>query len=148
MKRYLITSATFSGEIQVLYGAAADRPSKLLYIDFLNCDLTEEQLQFFKTNVPVFYSEENFNKAFEKAKSLNIQEQGYRITFENFWSKYNLKHNKLRAEKQWNKLSEADQVNAYFGLRSYERHLMLNTWKNKAEPETYLRDRYWESEWK
>jgi hypothetical protein len=144
MKRYLITSAAFTGEIQVLYGQDA----KLLYIDFLNCEMTEEQISFFKNALPVYYSDDNFNKAFASAKSINIQEQGYRISFDQFWSKYNMKRNRLRCEKLWTKLSEADQVNAYFGLRGYDRHLMLNTWKTKADPDTYLRNRYWENEWK
>ena len=144
MKRYLITSATFTGEIQVLYGQDA----KLLYIDFLNCELTEQQISFFKSHLPVYWSEENFNKAFAEAKSINVVEQGYKITFEQFWNKYNLKHNRIRAEKLWLKLSDADKVNAYFGLRGYERHLMLNTWKTKAEADTYLKNRYWENEWK
>jgi hypothetical protein len=144
MKRYLITSAAFTGEIQVLYGQDA----KLLYIDFLNCEMSEEQISFFKEKLPVYWSDENFNKAFASAKSINVVEEGYKIAFDTFWNKYNLKHNRIRAEKLWNKLSEADKVNAYFGLRGYERHLMLNQWKSKADPETYLRNRYWESEWK
>jgi hypothetical protein len=143
MKRYILTSPKFTGEINVLYGL----DNKLLFIDFMKADLSEHQISFFKKAVPVFFTDQ-FLEAFPNS-NLNVLEEGYQVTFEMWWNRYNLKHNKARCLSIWNaKLSEADRVNAYFKLGSYERHLSLNTWKNKADPDTYLRQRYWESEWK
>jgi hypothetical protein len=142
MKRYILTSPRFAGEINVLYGL----DNRLLLIDFMKAGLNDHQIEFFKKAVPVYFTE-NFLDSFPNS-TLNVLEEGYTVSFEMWWGRYNLKHNKARCLALWNKLSEADQVNAYFKLGQYERHLSLNQWKNKADPDTYLRQRYWESEWK
>jgi hypothetical protein len=142
MKRFIITSPKFTGEINVLYGL----DNKLQFIDFMKCDLSEEQITFFKNRLPVFYSE-NFSEGFGKSQ-LTVMEEGYRVSFDQWWTRYNVKRNRERCIKLWNKLSEADQVNAFFKLGLYERFLALENWRTKAEPDTYLRKRYWENEWK
>jgi hypothetical protein len=142
MRKYIITSPAFTGEIHVLYGT----DDKLVLIDFMKSDLTEEQINYFKTQLPALYSEK-FKESFGSSR-LAILEEGFRVTFEQFWNRYETKINRIRAEKQWNKLSEADQVNAFVKYALYDRHLKLNPWKNKVDPERYLKDRYWESEWK
>lgn len=142
MNRYIITSPKFNGEISVLYGV----DERLLYIDFMKAELTDDQIKYFKEKLPVTYSDD-FGGNFGRSE-LTVIKEGFKITFEQFWNRYSVKHNKIRTEKQWNKLSISDQVNAFFKYKMYERHLAMNPWKNKAEPETYLKDRYWESEWK
>lgn len=126
----------------MLYGP----DDRLLHIDFIKAELTNEQVDFFKSKLPVYYSE-NFGGAFG-ASNLTIVQEGFKVTFEQWWNRYGVKRNRIRCEKAWNKLSEADQVNAYFKLGPYERHLQLNAWKTKAEPDTYLRSRYWDNDWK
>jgi len=150
MNKFIITSSRFNGEINVLYGL----DSKLLFIDFLRCELTDEQRQYFKDRLSINLTpsegetEEAFIIRHFGNSRLDIVKEGYRVTFEQWWNRYNIKHNKDRCIKLWNKLSEADKVNAFFKLALYERHLSLNAWKTKADPDTYLRNRYWESEWK
>lgn len=142
MNKLIITSPRFAGEIAVLYGI----DKKLLFIDFMKSELSEDQIEYFKSKVPVFYKDD-FVASFGNAK-IAVVEEGYVVSFEQWWEAYNLKRNKVRCLKLWEKLSEADQVNAFFKLQSYERHLSLNSWRTKAEPDTYIRNRYWESEWK
>lgn len=153
MNRYIITSPKFSGEIQVLY----DLDNQLVFIDFMKCDLTEEQTEYFKKNVPAkigeidgvrFENEIAYLQFRFGTSKLTIIQEGYKVSFEQFWNRYDHKVNRIRAEKEWNKLSEADQVNAFFRYQMYDRHLKLNTWKTKAGPDRYLKDRFWESEWK
>lgn len=141
MKRFIITSPRFTGEINVLYGV----DNKLQFIDFMKCDLTDEQMDFFKTRLPIYFSND-FIKSFGSSR-LDVVEEGYHVSFDQWWNRYDLKRNRDRALKVWQKLSEADKVNAFFKLGSYERHLALNTWKTKAEPDKYLRNRYWENDW-
>lgn len=147
MKKFIITSPKFNGEINVLYGLPdGPMPGKLQFIDFMKCDLNEEQIHYFKSKLPAFYTDK-LAEAFGKS-DLSIMESGYRVTFEQFWERYANKKNRLRAEKQWNKLSEADQVNAFFKFYLYDRYCKINaTWYNKALPETYLADRFWENDW-
>jgi hypothetical protein len=142
MKKYILTSPRFSGDINVLYGP----DNKLLLIDFMRAQLTDEQIEYFKLKLPVVFTP-SFYEAFNSS-TLTVLEEGYTVTFEQWWNRYKKKHNKIRCEKIWNKLSEADQVNAYVMLSKYERHLTIENWKSKADPDTYLRQRYWESEWK
>jgi hypothetical protein len=141
MNRYIITSPKFDGEINVLYG----EDNRLLHIDFLKCTLTDEQITYFKGRLPVAYSE-NFGGAFGTS-NLTVVKEGYRITFDQWWDRYGLKRNRPRSEKLWNKLNIGQQVDAYFRIAQYERHLSLNSWKTKADPDTYLRNKYWESDW-
>jgi len=141
MNKYIITSPAFTGEINVLYGL----DNKLLYIDFLKCDLSQEQTDYFKSKLPALYSDP-LVEAFGKSR-LTVIKEGYQVSFEQWWNRYNLKRNRLRAEKHWQKLSEADRVNAFFKIGMYERHLALNAWKTKADPETYLKSRYWDNDW-
>lgn len=143
MKRYIISSSAFTGEVHVVYGT----DNKLCSIDFLNSDLSEVQIAYFKIKCPVVYNE-GFEAAFESKSKLAITEQGYTISFDQFWADYKLKRNRDRCEKLWAKMSEAEQVNAWAGLKPYERHLALNAWKTKADPETYLKKRYWLNEYK
>jgi len=143
MNRYIVTSSKFTGEIQLLYGP----DSRLLYIDFLHCDLTDIQIEYFKKNVPTYYSDETFKSNFGKSE-LTVIREGFRVEFEQFWDEYNQKHNRERCLKLWSKLSEGEKVKAYYGLVAYGRHLRLNTWKSKADPDTYLRNKYWQNQWK
>jgi hypothetical protein len=143
MKKYIITSPKFTGHVDVLYGLDA----KLLQIDFSKSDLSEQQIIYFKEKLPVFYSE-NFLSSFGTKNLLQVIEEGYRVSFEEFWERYDKKINKLRTQAAWNKLSEADQANAFFKLPNYERHLALNTWLNKLDPENYIKKRAWENQWK
>ena len=149
LKKYIITSPAYTGEINVMFGL----DGKLLFIDFLKASLTDEQIQFFKEKCPASLidpgigAESLLASNFGKSK-LNIVQQGYFVTFEQWWTRYNLKRNRERCEKLWSKMSEADKAAAFFKLGMYERHLSLETWRTKAEPDTYLRNRYWDNDWK
>jgi hypothetical protein len=143
MNKYIVTSSKFSGEIQLLYGP----DGRLLVIDFLHCDLNDVQIDYFKRHVPISYTEDTFKSSFGKSE-LSVIREGFRVEFEQFWDRYNQKHNRERCLKLWSKLSEAEKVKAYYGLVAYERHLSLNTWKSKADPDTYLRNKLWQNQWK
>lgn len=137
-----MTSQAFAGEAKAIYG----EDHKLILIDLQGCDMDERQIEYFKRNIPVWQLPD-MSKAFPESK-LTIIEESYQVTFEEFWSAYKVKHNRLRAEKLWNKLSKADQAKAFSRLKAYDRYLQINNWRNKAEPDTYLKNRYWENEWK
>jgi len=142
MKRIITTSAAFSGEVYIVYG----ENNMLLLIDFMNAVLSPEQINFLKQFTPVFYNDQ-FPEAFGKAR-LEFVIEGYEVTFDMFWRKYDEKLNRDRCLKRWDRMPKADRAKAYAGITPYFRHLQKNTWKNKANPDTYLRDKYWENEWK
>lgn len=149
MKRYIITSPAFTGEVGVLYGS----DHRLQFVDFTKAQMSNEQIAFFKEHVPVELDAtrvdehtEIISTSFGRSR-LSVVGEGYHVTFEMWWKRYNIKRNKGRCEQLWSKMTEAERVNAYFKLGSYERHLQLNTWKTKAEPDTYLRKRYYENDY-
>jgi hypothetical protein len=141
MKQYTITSPAFVGQAVVVY----DSQSQLVKIDLTSATLTAKQAHAFKEKCPI--TENLLAEAFTGTQ-VTIVSQDYQITFEEFWNTYNQKHNKKRCEVIWDRLAKADQIAAFFGHKLYEKHLQKHQWKSKADPDTYLKNRMWESEWK
>jgi hypothetical protein len=144
MKKLILTSPQFEGEVELLYGT----DMILAVIDLQNAKLTEKQIKFMKSLAPIQFTDITEVKAAFQTDTLHIAEADYKVTFDMFWDKYGIKRNRDRSEKLWNKMSEANKVKAYSGLNAYLRFLALNSWRNKAQPDTYLKDQYWLNEWK
>lgn len=66
------------------------------------------------------------------------------ITFNVFWENYNYKVKKVMAQKAWDKLSKNDKINAIEGIKRYDGFLYRKVSQAKANPSTYLNQRYWE----
>ena len=73
-------------------------------------------------------------------------EKDFIIPFENFWKAYNKKINKKRTEGLWNRISQKEKIEAFNGIKNYDRYLGINTWRTKKDPSTYLSERSWEDE--
>jgi hypothetical protein len=142
MKKFICTAKTFVGEVHILYASN----NQLLLIDFQQATLAPRQIEYLKVKCPAVY-DDTFVAAFGNAP-LEFVAEGYKVSFEMFWERYAHKVNKKRCMQLWDKLSEANKVKAFAGLNPYLRHLQYNTWKNKADPETYLRNQYWLNEYK
>lgn len=67
-------------------------------------------------------------------------------SFEALWETYGNKVRKVQTQKEWKKLKEADRLKAFDGIRRYNNHLRLNTWKSKMDPNRFLKERRWEDE--
>lgn len=67
-------------------------------------------------------------------------------TFERFWDEYAHKINRKRCEPLFNKLSDADKVLAITSVKAYKLYLK-RMGRYQADPETYLRKTYYETEW-
>lgn len=141
MRRFLITSPAYNGEADILY----DESGRLVKIDLLATDMTAQLVNTFKIKVPALVDE--LEAAFAGSRA-TIVEASFEVTFEMFWGRYDKKINKKRCEPIWAKLSKADQVAAYYGVDAYSKFLKKDHWRPKADPEKYLKDRYWENEWK
>jgi hypothetical protein len=141
MRRFLITSQKYTGEADVLY----DTEGRLVKIDLMGTDMTPGMVQGLKAKIPVLV--ESLAEAFRDSAA-TIVETTYEVTFEMFWKAYDKKINKKRCEPIWAKLNTAERVRAYEGVKDYDKYLKKDTWRPKADPEKYLKDRYWENEWK
>jgi hypothetical protein len=143
MKRFMITSPRFTGAAEVIYNAAG----LLILIDFTNVVMTVEQLNYFKMKVPSNLATENLADAFNKG-SVTVIMADVEITFAMFWVKYDKKINKKRCEDFWNRMRQDEKVLAYVGIDPYNKYLKNIGWRSKADPDTYLRNKYFENEYK
>ena len=139
MKRFLITSPKFTGQAELLYNDAG----VLCKIDCTDTNMGAAIHQF-KQQVPA--REGMLQESF--SSQTVIIEAEFEVTFDMFWKKYNKKLNKSRCIMLWGKMNKAHQVQAFFGVDSYDKYLKKEGWRNKADPETYLRNAYWENEYR
>lgn len=65
------------------------------------------------------------------------------LSFDAFWSAYNHKVKKVKAESAWKALANRDKMGALAGIKSYDNYLRRKG-VAKAYPSTYLNQRYWE----
>ena len=142
MKRFIVTSPSWTGEAEIVYNEAG----KLVRISYEGSNIHELDgiSEAFKRMVPVFIAD--LKAVFEQTKA-TVVEADFEVNFDMFWKAYNLKHNKIRAVNLWNKLSKTDQVKAYFGVPIYDKFLKKEKWRSKADPETYLRNKMYDNEY-
>lgn len=141
MRKFIFTG-NFEGSFELIY-----RDDELVVIDIRQSSLNIKQRRYIYDNAPrSFYVE--MLKSFADNTKTHCIEETVTATFSDFWTAYNRKINKKRCEKLWAKLSQFQQLQAVDGIKKYDRHLKLNSWKSKADPEKYLKDEYWENEWR
>ncbi|MFT3750946.1 MAG: hypothetical protein QM768_21715 [Agriterribacter sp.] len=141
MRRYLISSTNFTGQLELVY----DEREQLITVSFVNASMTIEQTEKFIRIIPA--SESKIGEVFSRYPQLTVVEGSFEVTFDAFWSKYNHKRNRIRASNVWQRLSAVEQVKAYYGVNNYEKGLKKESWRSKADPETYLRNKMWENEY-
>lgn len=143
MKRVLLTSPNFQGTIQLLY----DLESKLVIVDLQETQLDTDQSDYLIRKVPVVYNKETFKQSFGNSQ-LNILESNVEVTFELFYSTHGVLRNPDRAKAFWNRMNKTDQIKAHFKRHQYDRYCAMNGWYTKVHPTTYLKERYWEQDWR
>ena len=138
MKKYLITSTHYTGAVEVVYN-----DELLLSIDFGQTNCTGVQRAKLKEMLPINIS--GLRAAFEKT-SVTIIEGDFEVSFDMFWNNYGKKVHRLRVEKLWAKMSQADRVKAFVGIAKYKK------WCQRSErflldPENYLKNQTWTNEY-
>lgn len=142
MRRFLVTSSLYTGEAELVY----DSNNCIASIQMIATNMTAEQRQRFKAAVPATIS--LLLKEGNTLSSCTVVEAEFEVNFEMWWKKYDKKINKARCIPLFNKLSKTEQVQDYMGIDAYDAFLKEIKWRSKADPETYLRNRYWENEYK
>lgn len=142
MRLFQISHPRFTGTAKIVY----NHSGLLHQVDFSACQMTAEVIKAFKNVIPVTVTALEAGEGF--TADAKIVEGSFEVTFDMFWSAYGQKINKLRCEKLWQGLNKAQQVFAWYGIAKYDEFLKGTGWRKKADPETYLRNRSWENEWK
>lgn len=143
MRLFKITSPNWKGEVELVYNEAG----KLVRMSFEGCEIERHEavVEKFKMVVPVRV--DTLEASFASTSAV-VVEAGFSVSFDMFWDKYNLKLNRIRCEKLWDKMSKTDQVKAFYGVDAYDKFLKVEKWLSKANPDTYLRDKRWTDEYK
>ncbi|HLT52758.1 MAG TPA: hypothetical protein VKZ97_02650 [Flavobacteriaceae bacterium] len=77
---------------------------------------------------------------------INIELMLEDYSFEAFWDKYGLKHNKVKSEKAFNKLKLVEKIMCFSALPKYEAFL-ARTGQAKAQVVTWVNQRRFEDEY-
>ena len=77
---------------------------------------------------------------------LKIEEELIPAPFDSFWERYGKKINKYRCEPIWKKLTEKERHKAIRQVGPYEDYLKRTGYQAKRDPENFLKDRYFLSE--
>lgn len=141
MRRFIVTSPAFNGQAELVF----TEHDLLCKIDMTDTVMPATIINAFKARVPVHI--DDIEAAF-KGTHATVVEADFEVSFEMFWKKYSKKINKFRCIKLWEKMEITMKVKAYFGIDAYGKFLKHESWRSKADPETYLRNQYWDNEYK
>ena len=135
MKKYAVTSTSFTGEVYYTF----DDKGMLVCMEFKG--IVEPAIHA-KLCAVVPQTEITLLKWKQSNSKMVITEVGLDISFENFWSRYNYKVGKKEAETAWKKLSDADQIKAFQFIWKYNREI-AKTGIAKMHAQTYLNSYLW-----
>lgn len=137
MKRYSLTSSSFTGEVIFVFNDF----SLLESFDTSGAQLSEKQQIFILRELPRELFE--MERVVEKSSSAKLTELTSEITFEMFWKRYRapLNSKKKLAENCWKRLSQARRNLAYNFITIYESRMEPGVGKLYAE--TYLNSGPW-----
>lgn len=137
MKRYSLTSESFTGEVVFVFNDF----NLLESFDTAAAQLSEPQQVFLLKSLPRDLAE--LHNLVTKSISAKITEIPFTITFDLFWNRYNekLRSSRKKSLAKWNRLSVTDQAKAYYFIAKYENSILPGVPKKYAE--TYLNAELW-----
>ncbi len=140
MTKFEIRKDTFYGKIDVLYNKAGS----LEYINFGDAEMADELRQSYKKFLPVRV--EGLDE-FGKNIGATITKVSIVVTFEGWYTCFNVKRNKDKALKIWEKMTPEERVMCQYGTKKYLAYCRRNQWYTQMYPDTFLRNRHWLDEW-
>jgi hypothetical protein len=138
MTKYTLTSTNFTG--QVTFGYRFD--GKLMFFHNEG-DMSEEHFQYLLSFLPLHVSQLD---KFRKSAMSTITEIPADVSWERFWETYNQKINAKRCKPLWEALTDYDKMLAIVKITHYLKYCERKN-INVANPEKYLRDRYFDTDW-
>lgn len=110
--------------------------------DLTEADLNAAQINWFNNKMPKFLHQLKESIKGSKKAVLRIVQQE-KVSFEQFWDKYNYKarSSRKKALNCWNRLSQTDRDKAFNYISTYERSIPNGIAKKYAE--IYLNAELW-----
>lgn len=142
MKRYMVTSNSFDGELVFKY----DLNSLLIAFE-IQATLTPSQRDWFFKNLPL--NEQTLVVAWPKAsKTMRVQEVPEDLSFETFYNRYAYKvGDKKKCQKLWANLTDENKAKALHAIAKYHK-FVESTGTAKVYPERFLSKEYYNNEYK
>ncbi len=140
MKKYVLTSQSFEGQVMFWFNEEG-----LMIFYHNESEMNKAQQEWLLANLPLTVDMIALVTAKIKGSLEQLPED---ISFDTFWDLYAKKLNRIRAEKLYNKLNEGDKLKAINSIKHYDNYLQRNSWRSKADPDTYLRNQSYLTEWK
>ena len=151
MKKAVITSGLFTGTVVAIYGEAGvgeQAQPPLLYVDFNESEADDKAKKYLMKNIPIRYGGGYEQQFGDYSAHFTVIVQEEELDFKrDFWNVYGKKVNPDRCMKEWGKMKPNERVLAVGMLPRYLRHLARLGWKPKADPESYLKKKYWNTNW-
>ncbi|WP_437918423.1 hypothetical protein [Sphingobacterium sp. LRF_L2] len=141
MRKYVLTSQMFAGSVTFGY----NENGRLVWLDD-DADFNDMQRDW-------LLSESRFPKYIDMVDALanvikgKLTEVPYDISFDAFWDAYANKKNRKRAEGLYNKMSEQQRLKCILSISPYLNYLSRVKWRNQSDPDTYLRNEQYETDW-
>lgn len=140
MKHFILTSTAFTGSIEYKYC----EDGYLISYKY-DATMSQKQREFILRKMPLTIH--GFQDLIGKSKTLNVEEVQTDMSFDNFWNLYDKKINRKRCMPIWDKLSDADKLKCLNSIAQYIKYLHRTGYRDQKDPDGYLRDRLFETEW-
>lgn len=141
MRKYILTSHLFEGS--VTFGFNEDG-----YLVYLN-----NEADFNTTQFDWFLSPDKFPRHIDHVQRLaavikgKLEEAPPDVSFDAFWDAYANKKNRKRSEGLWKKMSDSQRLKCVLSVKPYLNYLARVKWRNQADPDTFLRNEQYETDW-
>ncbi|WP_080058312.1 hypothetical protein [Spirosoma aerolatum] len=142
MRRYLLTSTRFEGELSFAYDSEG-------ILQAFSCEarLSNDQRDWLHSRFP--FQEYGFRALVNDSKTLIIKLVDADLSFAHFWESYGYKvGHKSRAEKLWAKLPDSDKLKVLESIPGYVYYIQTRPHMEQLYPETYLSQRRFETDYK
>lgn len=140
LRKFVYTSSHLVGEVTVGYDKVTDI---LILFDLSKCEFSDDQHVAILRHFPFTLSELKIlvGQDMDNRKLIEVVEI---VTFQMFWDAYNYKtlSHKIKTERAWNKLSDADQIKAFQFILKYNKEIG-KTGIAKMHAQTYLNSYLW-----
>jgi hypothetical protein len=140
-----ITAATLKGNIILGY---AD--GQLELVDASDAQPSKTQLDYILKHAPRQLTD-NWKEElteFIGTTKMHVTSVRDEVKFDDWWTAYGKKVNRLRCEPLWAKLKPEDIYHILDNVAAYHHYLKRTGYRNQADPENYLRKRMFENDWK
>lgn len=149
MTKYTITFTSYpDNSIDIIYNSS----NTLIKFDATHAqDLTDKQIMWMYSQVPTLLTnvELQLKEFIKKANDkIVIVQADIDTHFDTFWQAYDYKRNRKQAEAVFTKLSHADKVKAIYSSKAYHAYRRRKgDWLEQMLPDTYLRNRQFDTDW-